>query len=168
MKSIQSLIWLVISHIFAANMGRFSTLITGISIGLALFSCTEEPDCQDTRTPFARTQYYSLEEQRIEEIIIDSLWVEGGFAPVAVSDTTSFSNLLLDPNANQTTYYFWIEDQLDTLTLAYNSKMEVKSPECGPFQTFFDISVVSTSFDSVVTVHSIADSRLPNNVEIYR
>ena len=135
---------------------------------LALVSCTEFPDCQETRVDYARARFFSAADSLLTEVILDSVMVSGSDVVLYEQDTLSEVSLPLDPLADESTFFLFIEGETNTLVLNHSSKLEVLSPDCGPLQSFFDIEIGDHSFDSVALISPLADLRISNNVEIYR
>ena len=146
-------------------MMRWEILLFVIAL---FFGCTELPDCQDTRYPVAQVRFYAAADSSLLSVDFDSVFVDGGSLPLYEDTVLSELRLRLDPLASQSSYIFYADSSVDTLDLAYESRIAIENPDCGPIQYFFGISPVNSSFDSVALISPTADLRVDINVEIYR
>lgn len=146
-------------------MGRTGFFLV---VMLLFLGCTEFPDCQDTRYPLAQVRFYSYETQNALSIDFDSVFVVGNEIPLYEDTVLNSLRLRFDPFADQATYIFYADSLIDTLVLSYRSKLSLENTDCGPIQSFYDLAPLSSSFDSVALIFSIADLKVNTNVEIYR
>lgn len=146
-------------------MGRTGAFLVAM---LLFFGCTEIPDCQDTRYPIAQVRFYSAQDSSLLTVVFDSVFVVGNEVPLYEADTLSQLALRLDPLADQASYTFYADSTVHTLELSYRSKLILENTDCGPIQSFFDLEPLSSSFDSVALISTIADLKVDTNVEVYR
>ncbi|MEQ8712605.1 MAG: DUF6452 family protein [Cyclobacteriaceae bacterium] len=146
-------------------MGRTGAFLVMM---LLFLGCTEIPDCQDTRYPIAQVRFYSYEDQRLTSVIFDSVFVIGNDQPLYEGDTLSEVDLRFDPFSDEATYLFYADSTVDTLVLSYRSKLALENTDCGPIQYFYDLEPLTSSFDSVALISTIADLKVDTNVEVYR
>lgn len=139
-----------------------------VLLGMLGGGCTEFPDCQNPYTPYARAGFFSkATKAAVATPFTEVAIVENGEI-LYQRDTLSVFKLPLDPNGNQTTFTFDNGSGVETIVLTHDSKVRILSPDCGPYQYFYNISLASTTFDSVVVNSTVADLNLPVNVSVFR
>jgi hypothetical protein len=143
-------------------------LINLMLLGLVSGGCTEFPDCQNPYTPYARAGFFSKSTQQPISVTYNRVSIEDNGEILHEQDTLSVFQLPLNPTGNQTTFEFDNGGGVETLVLTHSSKVRILSPDCGPYQYFYNISLLSTTFDSVVVNSSVADLNLPVNVSVFR
>ena len=131
-------------------------------------ACTELPDCQDTRYPVAQVSFFSATDSSALFVDFDSVFLVGNDIPLYEDTVQTRLRLRLDPLADQATYIFYADSTVHTLELTYESRIAIENPDCGPIQYFFGLQPVTSSFDSVALISSIADLKVDANVEVYR
>ncbi len=146
-------------------MGRTGAFLVMI---LLFLGCTEIPDCQDTRYPIAQVRFFSLESGNRLSVNFDSVFVVGSEIPLYQDTVLSELSLRLDPLADEASYIFYADSTVHTLELSYRSKLALENTDCGPIQYFYDLEPLTSSFDSVVLISTIADLKVDTNVEVYR
>jgi hypothetical protein len=144
------------------RMGAFLVVM------LLSYGCTEIPDCQDTRYPIAQVRFFSAQDSSRLSVDFDSVFVIGNELPLYEDTVLSVLKLRLDPLADQATYIFYADSTVHSLELSYRSKLVLENTDCGPLQYFFDLEPLSSSFDSVALISTIADLKIDTNVEVYR
>ncbi|MEL7146759.1 MAG: DUF6452 family protein [Bacteroidota bacterium] len=148
-------------------------LLKGISIAtlliVALIGCKDIKDCQlkdDTSffviALFDRDTTSSTESIAFTSIIEESL--NGAFY---LDTTMSVFGLPVNTTDTTTTYFFQSELGADTLVVSYDFQYNIFFEDCEPVQSFFDLSVLSHTFDSLVIVNENLNNEIIRNVEIY-
>lgn len=148
------------------SMTRFR-LFSCFCAVLLMIGCTEFPDCQDPRAPFLRASFNVKTTGAPVLISFDEVKAVGASAPIYRGDTLNTFNLHLNPQDTVTTFLFTTNGFNNNLTVAYKSKLILITPECGPVQYFYDLRLVSSSFDSVVVQSREVDLNKPVNVQIF-
>ncbi len=121
---------------------------------LILFaSCLDEPDCVTTASNQVFIALWRLDVDSARKVIIDSILVSDTDSVFNEKDTTSTLNLPVNPGVNVTTFRFYYESRMDSLILSYTRDTRVVSPQCGAFNYFQELGVVSTSFIDVSVVN---------------
>ncbi|MEM8966047.1 MAG: DUF6452 family protein [Bacteroidota bacterium] len=139
---------------FWYRKSHLGVLIALIFFGLA--ACEEEADCTTDSTNVASVEFTKLisnEGSNSEEDIADDILISkpGNDTPFQLTPT----GFPLDPASNSTTLYIFREidntSTIDTIVLNYQREQTLISPDCGPDQRFFGISIDTsqTTFDSV-------------------
>lgn len=136
-------------------------------LGLLLLGCTEFPDCQETRVPYARVDFFDIETNAAINVIFDEVRILESNYRLYQRDTLHQYILPLNPEDTTTTFAFTFGDLAHTIVFSHQSRLQLVTPECGPIQYFYDLDIVATSFDSVVFVSRRADLTIPTNVQIY-
>ena len=93
-------------------------------------------------------------------------------AAVKISDSVNSAAIGLPLNylKDTTSYIFYFDDALfDTLTLAYTTKLEYVSGECGERFAIEGLQIVNHTFDSISLVNATpAFNAQTNHIQIYR
>lgn len=91
-----------------------------------------------------------------------------GFDQTQRVDTTlSIFALPINTLDTVATYYFESNLGLDTMKIRYNSQYYIFFEECDPAIRFFNLEVVSHTFDSVSVVNDELNNEIIRNVEIF-
>jgi hypothetical protein len=143
-------------------------LLNLMLLGILGAGCTEFPDCQNIYTPYATAGFFSKSTKAAVSVVFSEIAIVENGEILYEQDTLSEFNLPLNPNGNRTTFTCDDGSGIESLVLTYDSKVRILSPDCGPYQYFYNISLVSTTFDSVVVNSTIADLNLPVNVSVFR
>jgi len=141
-----------------------------ISLVLALISCNDIKDCQlkddtsgvvialfdlDTTSVTERLDFTSITIENLERPLLNVETTLSAFAlPVNKLDTTI-------------TYFFESDAGMDTMVLSYKSQYYIFFEECDPAQRFFDLKVISHTFDSTSVVNTELNNEIIRNVEVY-
>lgn len=137
------------------------------------WACTPEPSCNDIYIPAVLASFYRLDEEGRR--VRDTVFFEAVYAAGAPSDTSLVNStdtiltyvLYVNPLESATTYNFCLNDTCNTLTLTYDRREFLLSPECGPRYRFQNLSVES-DFDSVSVLKTELNIVGGINVEIFR
>ena len=155
-------------------------ILKGISfftiLSLVAISCNEIKDCQladDTNfiifALFDKDTTSLTESADFSSVTMKDLNLRLiGFDQTQRVDTT-LSRFALPINTldSMATYYFESNLGFDTMEIRYSSQYFIFFEECEPAKTFFNLEVVSHTFDSVSVVNSDLNNEIVRNVEIF-
>lgn len=138
--------------------------------GLIFFSCNDIKDCQlvdDTNVVVFALFDRDTTSQR-ESIDFTSITMADLDIPILNFDTT-LSVFALPVNTFDSVASFYFESELgqDTMVISYQNQYYIYFEECDPAQSFFDLKVISHTFDSVNVVNSDLNDEIVRNVEVY-
>ena len=141
-----------------------------------IVSCNDIKDCQLVDdTNFIVFALFDLDTTSLTESVdFSSITMKDlnfrliGFDETERSDTT-LSIFALPINTFDTiaTYYFESDLGMDTMEIRYQSQYYIFFEECEPAQNFFDLEVLSHTFDSVNVINSDLNDEIIRNVEIF-
>lgn len=121
---------------------------------ILLASCLDEPDCISTASNKVAISLRRIAEDSARTVKFDRILVSGTDSVFYESDSLSFLHLPVNPATTETTFRFYYELKMDSLVLSYTRETKVVSPQCGAFNYFQELSVVSTSFGQVIVDNS--------------
>lgn len=143
----------------------------------ALAACEDEPGCVTNDTNVVEINFYQIDDttqRNATSVVIPGVEAVGvGPYTLDTGDVVSARNnylLILNPEEDATTFYVFQENgTVDTIVLRYQREQRVISPDCGPTQRYFDLSVDTaiTTFDSVRVVEPELGTLSGTNIEIY-
>ena len=121
-------------------------------------SCLSEPDCvvtasSEVKISFLKSKPDSVKTETADTVILDSIRIAGSDSVFYVGDTLSSVILPINVGGYETTLFFYLPSQQDSLKIAYTRSTRVISPSCGAFNYFQDLAVVSHSLPSVTVVN---------------
>ena len=134
-------------------------ILLGLVLLLALAACEDEPGCVTNNSNGVRVEFYQIDDTVLRNpitVLIPGVEAVGaGRYTIDTGSTVSPRTgyvLLLNPGEDATTFHIFQENgKTDTLLLRYQRQQQVISPDCGPTQRYFDLTVDEevTTFDSV-------------------
>lgn len=133
---------------------------------LLFSSCLNEPDCIVTSSNEVKIAFLKLTSDSARAVELDSILVLGTDSIFNVGDTVTSVVLPVNPGLKQTTFRFYYESRMDTLTLSYIRITRVISPACGAFNQIQNLAVVSSSFLGVKVVSPQLSTSNATNVTI--
>ncbi|MBL7847697.1 MAG: hypothetical protein JNL40_09540 [Cyclobacteriaceae bacterium] len=130
---------------------------------LLFSSCLNEPDCIVTSSNKVNIAFLKLTSDSTRAVELDSILVMGTDSVFNMGDSVTSVSLPVNPGVIQTTFKFYYESRMDTLTLSYVRVTRVISPACGAFNQIQNLAVVSSSFFSTkVLVPQLSTSSTTN------
>ncbi len=151
-------------------------ILVCISLSLIIISCNDINYCQlvdDTNfivfALFDRDTTSLTESADFSSVTMKGLDLRLiGFDLSQRSDTTlSVFALPINTLDSTATYYFESDLGLDTMVINYDSQYYIFFEDCDPAQSFFNLEVISHTFDSVSVVNSDLNDQIVRNVEVY-
>lgn len=138
-----------------------------LGILLLLFaSCLDEPDCISTASNQVQIGLRRLDVDSARTVKFDSILVYGTDSVFYKSDSIAVLRIPINPGTTETTFRFYYELQMDSLVLSYTRETKVVSPQCGAFNYFQELGVVSTSFAEVIVVNHQLSTGVSTNLTI--
>lgn len=142
-------------NVFLYVKNHFGVLFTLIFFGAS--ACEEDGSCFTDDTNVATVQFVKLINNTGGNTQADELTSReiraAGSESVYPIENNSFALLPLNPSENTTTFYIFQEQdgisRVDTLVLTYGREQALVSPECGPYQRFFELDATRSTFDSL-------------------
>lgn len=137
-------------------------------IGIVGFSCQDIESCgTDDDLDVMIVRFFDLESQQAKKVGFtigsgNSIFGEGFFS----TDSTAVV-LPLNPEVNETSFFFITDTSSHSLTMSYNKKVSIFDPKCDPSLTFVKLDTVRQTFDSTVVVGTVTNRQLTTNVEVY-
>jgi hypothetical protein len=141
-------------------------------VALGWSACAPDPTCADIFVPYVTASFYSVDEEgkeTAESVQLDSLWADGADTLLYGNSPLSVYGLYVNPEASSTTYNLCLNDTCNRITLQYDIKNYLISPECGAKFRFQNLKTEYEGFyDSVIVVKSELTYLGEVNVKIYR
>lgn len=155
------------SHIFK--------LFIGMALILAV-SCEKDGDCASISDSVIKVLFLDSASGEPVQQSFDSIFILGLEDTILFEGMTGvnqFFNLPVDPFADSVAYIFAQSDTIptvffDTMVFAYSIQQNIISPVCGVEQVFNELSVKTTTFDSVMIVNDSLITSAPANVQVVR
>lgn len=136
-------------------------------------ACSEGSDCYSENTSTIKIDFYKLNEldpdtsfYERDTITFGNVYAIGNRDSLLVDpDSTWFSTLVLpvDPRVDTTAYVIGLRNRL---TVKYDIRQRVLSPDCDVEQVFSNLDTISTTYDSLVIKSRNLD-RNEINFEVY-
>jgi hypothetical protein len=132
-----------------------------ISLFIFLTGCLGQPDCLITSTNLVKISFKNGNSVRV--IAFDEITVSGldkiYYQDVAVSSV----QLPVNPEASEMTFTFKFEGREETLTIGYETSVQIISVDCGAFTNYVNLSVISSTFvDPQVLVNQLSTNATVN------
>ena len=149
-------------------------LLKGFSISivltLLLIGCQDIKDCQlkDDTSQVVFALFDRDTTNQTESVQFSSILIENLSLPILNFDTTlSVFGLPVNTTDTVTTFFFESELGFDTLVISYDFQYNVFFEECTPVQSFFDLRVMTHTFDSVSIVNDELNNEIVRNVSVF-
>ena len=140
-----------------------------LCISCMTWSCEDRSDCElEQSFDKIQVRFYSKENLEETKFKFDLIKAEGTDSIFFESDSLSLYSLGLNPSSNNVVYLFSAGLDVFTLDINYDSHVSVISERCGPDIEYNLLSVINTTFDSVVLINTIVDVSINHNIEVYR
>lgn len=132
-----------------------------ISLFILLTGCLGQPDCLITTTNLVKIAFKSGNNIRI--IAFDEIAVSGLDKVYYQDVEVSAVQLPVNPQATEMTFTFTFEGREETLTIGYETSVQIISVDCGAFTNYGNLSVISSTFvDSQVLVNQLSTNATVN------
>lgn len=136
----------------------------------ALAACEDEPGCVSDNTNLVKIGFYQIDDttaRNADEVAITAINLIGGPSEV-VNTTSSAIQLPLNPSTNTTTFEIVrASGETETVVLGYQREQQLISPDCGPEQRYFGLTIDATTFDAFRVVEPELGSITGTNIELY-
>ncbi len=137
---------------------------------LALAACEDEPGCVSDATNVVKIGFFKIDDttqRNADEVIISGIsFIGSGFASLDTSITGI--QLPLNPSEDVTAFEVTLAGgEVKTLVLSYKREQTLISPECGPTQRYYDLTVDTTTFDAYRLVEPELGKIKNINIELY-
>lgn len=125
-------------------------LVVLVFLGLA--ACEDEPGCVTNNFEVVKLAFYQIDDTTARSVDKD---IEVGITLVGGSNPSGepLSGLPLNPTQDVSTFYISRNGVTDTIVLRYQREQQLISPDCGPTQRFFNLTVDTTK-GSLTTLDS--------------
>ena len=135
---------------------------------LGLAACEDEPGCVTDNFEVVRLAFYKIDDTTArtqDDDINVGITLVGGNNPSG----ESLSGLPLNPTQDVSTFYISRNGIIDTLVLRYQREQQLISPDCGPTQRFYNLSIdtMLTTVDSIRLIEPELSRLGGANLEIY-
>ena len=141
-----------------------------IALSLIIVSCNDIKDCQLVDdTNFVVIALFDQDTtSQTESLDFTGITMEGLSIPILNSDTTlSVFALPINTLDSVATFYFESELGMDTMVVSYDNQYYIFFEECDPAQSFFNLEVISHTFDFVNVINSDLNDEIVRNIEIF-
>ncbi len=152
--------------------------LLAVVLFFGLAACEDEPGCVTNNTDVVRLAFYKIDDTTLrnpDRVIVAGVNAvgAGGYSIDSVPMERTEYVLFLNPSEDVSTFYLLRDNgAVDTIVLRYQREQQLISPDCGPTQRFFNLTV-DTTRGSLTTLDSFRLtepelSRLGDaNLEIY-
>lgn len=140
-------------------------LVVVLFLGLA--ACEDEPGCVTDNSETVKLAFYKIDDTTARNADDPSnfrIELVGGSIPPG----STLDGLPLNPAQNVSTFYLTRNGVVDTIVLRYQREQQLISPDCGPTQRFYNLTIDTlTTIDSIRLIEPELSRLGGANLEIY-
>jgi hypothetical protein len=126
-----------------------------IGLFFLLTGCLSQPDCLITSTNLVKITFKSGNNIRL--VAFDEIKVSGLDKLYYQNEAVSAVQLPVNPEASEMTFTFKFEGREETLTVGYETSVQIVSVDCGAFTNYVNLSVINSTFtDPQVLVNQLS------------
>lgn len=137
-----------------------------IACCLLMVSCFDKGDCLFVNTDVVKVNLVDKANPKVAKKILFSSVSPSNMVLFPNPDSVSTVYLVVDPTKTAMTYTLEWSGRTDNITLDYTNQTIVLSPDCGSYVFQDNLTVESTTFDSVRVVNQRLLTNVSVNLEI--
>ena len=135
--------------------------------GFVAQSCLTEADCVTTTRDFVTVNFYDLETNERDTLLVSSVTAIGSDSLLAEDQLVRSIRLPLDPRQPSAAYIFDSQLGIDTLILSYDLGTRLISEECGLEFGCTGLEVSRKDFDAIIIVNQIPIDDVYEDIRIF-
>lgn len=137
-----------------------------------VFGCNEIEQCQlDPSLDYMVVGFYHVSDSSERDTLIfngiTASSATGNAYQIARDTIFTFALFYLDESATSMNYQFVTDSQSYSMSFRYDVSAFLYGEKCDPTFRFNNLTLESTSFDSIAVIGTVLDRNIPQNVEIY-
>lgn len=140
---------------------------------LALAACEDEPGCVSDSTNVVKVGFFKIDDttkRNADDVSVLEVIPVGSESILVDTSSTARQriDIPLNPSEDVTTFNMVLASgKVETLVLRYKREQTLISPECGPTQRYYDLTVDTTTFDAFRVVEQELGKVKNINIELY-